>query len=61
MLFTHMTRITIFIIIIAMIVVVVVTLFPANYTKHDNVTYIIAYLCSNTYVFIIFLLNIIYQ
>ena len=39
------------------IVVVVVTLFPANYTKHNNVTYIISYLCSNTCVFIIFVIS----
>ena len=36
----------------AMKVVVVVTIFPANYTKYDNVTYIISYLCTNTCVFI---------
>ena len=34
---------------------VYVTLFPASYTKHDNVTYIISYLRSNSCVVIIFL------
>ena len=32
--------------------VVVVTLFPENYTKHDNVAYILKQMCSNTCVFI---------
>ena len=33
-------------------VVVVVAWFPANYTTHDNVTYIVTQVCGNTCVFI---------
>ena len=40
---------------------VVVTLFPANYTQHDNVTYIMSYLCNDTRVFIKFFIWILFS